>query len=129
MKKTFQRRLRKTHAVGRTHQKRSISREPSMGQLSEKYLQHLAVKGFSENTLRVRRIYMEMFLNWCRRCRATAANQITRTSLENYQRYLFQYKKKDGQPLAVAGQHSRLRDAECDRRLLCKGKNQLEGTC
>ena len=34
--------------------------------------------------------------------------QVTRTSLESYQRYLFHYRKKDGQPLAVASQHSRL---------------------
>jgi len=74
----------------------------------DKYLQHLAVKGFSESTLRVRRIYMEMFLSWCRRSRITAPTKVTRTSLESYQRYLFNYRKKDGQPLAVASQHSRL---------------------
>lgn len=80
----------------------------SLAALLDKYLQHLAIKGFSESTLRVRRIYMEMFLSWCRRSRITAPSQVTRTSLESYQRYLFQYRKKDGQPLAVASQHSRL---------------------
>jgi integrase/recombinase XerD len=76
--------------------------------LVDKYLQHLAVKGFSESTLRVRRIYMNMFLSWCRKSRITAPTKVTRASLESYQRYLFQYRKKDGQPLAVASQHSRL---------------------
>ena len=51
---------------------------------------------------------MEMFLSWCRRSRTTEPTQVTRASLENYQRYLFNYRKKDGQPLAVASQHSRL---------------------
>jgi integrase/recombinase XerD len=51
---------------------------------------------------------MEMFLKWCRRSRTTGPTQVTRTSLESYQRYLFQYRKKDGQALAVASQHSRL---------------------
>jgi integrase/recombinase XerD len=51
---------------------------------------------------------MEMFLSWCRRSRITTATQVTRTFLESYQRYLFQYRKKDSQPLAVASQHSRL---------------------
>lgn len=51
---------------------------------------------------------MEMFLKWCRRSRITAPTQITRTSLESYQRYLFQYRKKNDQPLAVASQHARL---------------------
>lgn len=66
------------------------------------------MKGFSESTVRVRRVYMEMFLKWCRRNRVSAPTQITRAALESYQRYLFQYRKKDGQPLAVASQHSRL---------------------
>ena len=51
---------------------------------------------------------MEMFLKWCRTSRITTPAQVTRTSLESYQRYLFNYRKKDGQPLAVASQHSRL---------------------
>jgi integrase/recombinase XerD len=80
----------------------------SLAALLDKYLQHLAVKGFSESTLRVRRIYMNMFLSWCKRSRITAPTKVTRTSLESYQRYLFNYRKKDGQPLAVASQHSRL---------------------
>ena len=68
----------------------------SLGVLLEKYPQHLAVKGFSESTLRVRRVHMEMYLKWCRRNRTTAPTQVTRTSLESYQRYLFHYRKKDG---------------------------------
>ena len=51
---------------------------------------------------------MEMFLTWCKRSRITLPNEVTRTSLESYQRYLFHYRKKDGQPLAIASQHSRL---------------------
>jgi len=92
----------------RTVEERRTSPGRSLAALLDRYLQHLAVKGFSESTLRVRRIYMEMFLSWCRRSRITAPTQVTRTSLESYQRYLFNYRKKDGEPLAVASQHSRL---------------------
>jgi integrase/recombinase XerD len=99
---------RQEHGVKRTQQKLNTSGRGSLAQFLDKYLQHLAVKGFSESTLRVRRVHMEMFLKWCRRSRIIVPTQITRTSLESYQRYLFQYKKKDGQPLAVASQHSRL---------------------
>ncbi|MGC2800662.1 MAG: hypothetical protein WCA41_02425, partial [Candidatus Acidiferrum sp.] len=38
----------------------------------------------------------------------TTATRVRRTSLEAYQRFLFHYRKRDGQPLAVASQHSRL---------------------
>lgn len=66
------------------------------------------MKGFAETTLRVRRVHMEMFLAWCRRNRTTDPTHVTSASLESYQRYLFDYRKKDGQPLAVASQHCRL---------------------
>jgi integrase/recombinase XerD len=99
---------RQEHGIKPTQQRLNTSPEGALAQSLDKYLQHLAVKGFSESTLRVRRVHMEMFLKWCLRSRISAPAKVTRTSLENYQRYLFQYKKKDGQPLAVASQHSRL---------------------
>lgn len=51
---------------------------------------------------------MEMFLSWCRKRGIATSARVTRTLLETYQLFLFQYRKKDGQPLAVASQHSRL---------------------
>jgi integrase/recombinase XerD len=99
---------RQEHGIKPTHQRLNTSSKDKLAQLLDRYLQHLAMKGFSDTTLRVRRVHMEMFLKWCRTGRATTPNQITRTSLESYQRYLFQYRKKDSQPLAVASQHSRL---------------------
>ena len=51
---------------------------------------------------------MEMFLSWCRKRGIATPARVTRTFLEAYQRYLFQYRKKDGQALAVASQHSRV---------------------
>lgn len=111
------RRHREKKIAGKTEQHNQLNRSVaqlhktsgrSLALLLDKYLQHLAVKGFSESTLRVRRVYMNMFMSWCRRSRITAPAKVTRTSLESYQRYLFLYRKKDGQPLAVASQHSRL---------------------
>jgi len=96
------------HGIRPAYQKLDTSPRGTLAQLLDKYLQHLGVKGFSESTLRVRRVHLEMFLKWCRRSRTTAPTEVTRTSLESYQRYLFQYRKKDGHPLAVASQHSRL---------------------
>src|SRR5580704_11459953 len=96
------------HRITPTRHRLSTLQRGALAQRLDKYLQHLAVKGFSESTLRVRRVHMEMFLKWCRRNGISAPSRVTRTSLESYQRYLFQYRKKDGQPLAVASQHSRL---------------------
>jgi len=89
---------------------RNLKRLPtkSLASLLDKYLEFLAVKGFAESTLRVRRVHMGMFLAWCRKTRITSHPEVTRTSLEDYQRFLFHYRKTDGRPLAVASQHSRL---------------------
>jgi integrase/recombinase XerD len=99
---------RQEHGIKPTQQRLNTSPEDALTQSLDRYLQHLAVKGFSESTLRVRRVHMGMFLKWCQRSGISAPAKVTRTSLENYQRYLFQYRKKDRNPLAVASQHSRL---------------------
>ena len=105
-KKTF--RHVKEFCPNRLSDRRPSQQRSSLAELLDRYLQHLAVKGFAETTLRVRRVHMEMFLAWCRRNRITVLVQVTRALLESYQRFLFDYRKKDGQPLAVASQHSRL---------------------
>ena len=51
---------------------------------------------------------MEMFLTWCRKRRTATPSQVTKAVLEEYQRFLFDHRKKNGQPLAMASQHSRL---------------------
>jgi integrase/recombinase XerD len=94
--------------VGAIDQIPGIRRITPLAMLLEKYLQDLAVKGFSESTLRVRRVHMELFLTWCGKNGTTALAPVTGTFLESYQRHLFDYRKKDGRPLAVASQHSRL---------------------
>jgi integrase/recombinase XerD len=76
--------------------------------LLEEHLQHLAVRGFTENTLKVRRVHIEMFLRWCSERGLSEPVEITRPVLERYQRYLYHYRKKDGEPLSFSSQHSRL---------------------
>ncbi len=51
---------------------------------------------------------MGMFLRWCRKIQVTTPSHITTKLLEAYQLYLFDYRKRDGKPLAVASQHARL---------------------
>jgi len=51
---------------------------------------------------------MEMFLTWCKAARISTPAEVSRNSLESYQQHLFHYRKRDGKPLAVASQHSRL---------------------
>ena len=76
--------------------------------LRDAYLKSIAVKGFSENTLRVRQVYLEMFLRWCGQNGILSAGEVTFRVLEGYQEYLFFHRKLDGQPLSSSSQYSRL---------------------
>ena len=51
---------------------------------------------------------LRIFVKWCARTGAKAPSAVTRNLLERYQQYLFFYRKKDGQPLAISSQHSQL---------------------
>ena len=75
--------------------------------LRDAYLKSIAVKGFSENTLSVREVYLEMFLRWCAHNGIVSAGEVTFQIVERYQEYLFFHQKLDGQPLSSSSQYSR----------------------
>jgi integrase/recombinase XerD len=72
------------------------------------YLKSLAIKGFSENTLRVRGIYIEMFLRWCRGNEVVCAGEVKNETLLRFQEHLYFYRKMNGEPLSSSSQYSRL---------------------
>jgi integrase/recombinase XerD len=90
------------------HRKAKPKAETPLAALLEEHLQYLAVKGFTENTLHLRRVHIDMFLKWCQDRGLREPLEITRPVLESYQRYLFHHRKKDGEPLSFSSQHSRL---------------------
>jgi integrase/recombinase XerD len=72
------------------------------------HLQALAVQNYSENTVRSRQVYLGFFLQWCKERGLTEPVEVTRPVLERYQRHLFHYRKKNGEPLTFRSQHTRL---------------------
>lgn len=80
---------------------------PLEAMLSE-YLSWTRVKNFSEITVRNRRVHIGFFLRWCGERGLNEPADITRPVLERYQRYLFHYRKQNGQPLSFHSQHTRL---------------------
>jgi integrase/recombinase XerD len=76
--------------------------------LLEKHLEDLRVRNYSEYTVRNRRVHIGYFLGWCSERGLTEPVDVTRTVLESYQRHVFHYRKKNGDPLGFTGQHSRL---------------------
>lgn len=72
------------------------------------YLAHQRARACAEGTLRNGALFLGHFTDWLAERGVEDARAITRPMLESYQRHLYAYRKKDGQPLAVLGQHVRL---------------------
>jgi integrase/recombinase XerD len=76
--------------------------------LLEKHLDHLRLRDYSEYTIKGRRVHINFFLDWCRERGIADPVEVTRPVLESYQRHVFHYRKKDGEPLGFNGQHDRI---------------------
>jgi integrase/recombinase XerD len=74
----------------------------------EPHLEALAAKQYSEQTIKTRHDQLGVFIRWCADRGLENPHDITRPVLERYQRYLFHYRKKNGQPLSFRTQHAML---------------------
>ena len=76
--------------------------------LLEKHLDDLRLKNYSEYTIKGRRVHIQFFLDWAIERGITEPVEVTRTVLERYQKHVFDYRKKNGEPLGFTGQHDRI---------------------
>jgi len=82
--------------------------ETPLEALMREHLSALAVKNYSAQTVCNHRVYIGGFLEWCKERGLTDPVDVTRPVLERYQRYLFHYRKKNGEPLSFRSQHASL---------------------
>jgi integrase/recombinase XerD len=80
----------------------------ALEQLLEKHLDYIRVRNYSEATIKGRHVHIGFFLRWCSDRGISEPIEVTRTVLEAYQRHVFHYRKKNGEPLAFTGQQDRL---------------------
>ncbi len=79
-----------------------------MGVLLRKYLEWLRVHNYSESTVLGRRKCLGYFITWAEERGLVRPSEITKPILERYQRYLYHYRKQNGDPLSFRSQQSRL---------------------
>ena len=72
------------------------------------HLNALRVRNYSEYTVRNRQVHIGFFIAWLKQIQLVDPMQVTRSVLEDYQRHLFQYRKRNGDPLTFRSQHSYL---------------------
>jgi len=73
-----------------------------------RYLDWLQINNYSDATIKGREHYLSVFIVWCDERSLKRPNEITKPILERYQRHLYLYRKKDGEPLSFRSQHSHL---------------------
>lgn len=69
------------------------------------FLEWTEVKGHSKDTGRRRRAALRRFIVWCEDRELHSPHEITKPILERYQRYLYYYRKRDGEPLTFGSQN------------------------
>jgi integrase/recombinase XerD len=74
----------------------------------QRFLAYRAERHFSESTIEGNKKSLRYFIQWCDERGLHHPNDITKPILESYQRHIYHYKKKNGQPLSVSTQHGRV---------------------
>ncbi|MFD2257165.1 site-specific tyrosine recombinase XerC [Luteolibacter algae] len=80
----------------------------SLAQLAESYLENLAVRNYTADTIEGRRDALKVFLLWVVERELLELSEITKPILESYQRHLWRWRKTNGKPLGISTQRSRL---------------------
>lgn len=84
------------------------SSRDTLASLVDRYKKHLDVMGYSPRTIAMHHWTLRSFLQWSEQRSITDSASITKLQLESYQRYLYRYRQKNGNPLAIGTQRSRL---------------------
>jgi integrase/recombinase XerD len=79
-----------------------------LGRLMEEHLEWLLINNYSEDTADHARWSIADFIRWAELRGMNHPMEVTRPILESYQRYLYYYRRANGQPLTFRTQHSRL---------------------
>ncbi|MCB1307419.1 MAG: site-specific tyrosine recombinase XerC [Leptospiraceae bacterium] len=77
-------------------------------ELANRYFEWLEERAFSKNTINNRQNYLSYFLAWLAERGIYEPAEVTRPIIERYQRYMYHYRKKDGNALSFRSQSMRL---------------------
>ena len=95
--------------------KRKEEKEPapltppgSLRYFARQFIESMQISNFSEETVRARETYLNLFFRWCDERSVTELEQASSSLLERYQKYVYHYRKDDGEPLSFNSQITRL---------------------
>jgi len=92
---------------------------------ADAYLEWMAVRRYSPETIEGRRYALDGFLVWCRERELIRADAVTLPILESYLRHLHRYRKANGKPLGASSQRGRIGAVKDLFLWLCRGHHIL----
>ena len=96
--------LRRKKHNSRTRFKRVVEHNGFYPYFS-RYLDSCQIQGVSKNTIKRRDGALRRFIEWCDDRGLDDPKSITKPILERYQRYLYHYRKDNGEPLTMGSQN------------------------
>jgi integrase/recombinase XerD len=90
-----------------------------------RFWEWMRVKSYSDRTTENREVYLRYFIEWCEERGLSQPQEITKPIIERYQRYLFHYRKKGGDPLSTRSQHTRITPVRAYFKWLAKENHTL----
>ncbi len=93
--------------------------------LASAYLDAMRVLNYSEKTVESRAHHLREFIKWCTERSFARPAEITKPILERYQRHLYHYRKKNGEPLSFRSQHGCLVPVRALFKWLCRHNHLL----
>jgi integrase/recombinase XerD len=88
----------------RAENARDVANPQGLHALTLAFLEAMAIRGYSEQTISSRRPRLRFFVEWCAARDVTRPDDVTRPILERYQRTLFLRRMKNGKPLSFQTQ-------------------------
>lgn len=76
--------------------------------LLQRFLEWLGIQNYSDKSALNHDVYVRYFMRWCDERGVTQPREVTRQLIERYQRYLYHYRKENGEPLSFVSQRGRL---------------------
>jgi integrase/recombinase XerD len=78
------------------------------GVLTALFFEWMRVRNYSERTVENRQNYLRYFVLWCGERGIVQPGEVSKAILERYQRWLYHYRKENGQPLTFGSQFTHL---------------------
>ena len=92
----------------------------TLASLADEWLLRMEERNYSRQTLSATHWALKMFLSWAQERSLVDPAEITKTTLESYQRWVYRYRKDDGEPLSFRTQRMRLGSLQRFFSHLCK---------